>query len=91
MSTRLRSLSAFFAKLCSVFNRPCLFVCLFVCGPDLLGPPARSVCVASERLFITYAFTVELLDCVAEWESNRDITTINGENILRMQQSATVD
>ena len=33
---------------CAVYcNRPCLFLCLFV------GPPACSVCVASERFFIS--------------------------------------
>ena len=31
----------------------CVCVCLFVCGSALLQP-ARSVCVASQRFFISY-------------------------------------
>ena len=31
-------------------NRPCLYVCLFVCGSAL--QPTRSVCVASERFIV---------------------------------------
>jgi len=46
---------------CVVYcNRPCLFVCLFVCGSALLQP-ARAVCVASERFFILHV-TIVLFD-----------------------------
>ena len=38
-------------------DRPCLFVCVFVCGSALLQP-ARSVCVASERFFIAVVIVI---------------------------------
>jgi len=40
------------AKLRSVLQSP-ISVCVFVCGSALLQQPARSVCVASERFFIS--------------------------------------
>ena len=41
------------------------------------------------QLIITYAFKVELLQCVPEWERNRDITAINGENLTVIPGDAT--
>ena len=53
---------------CTMYrNRPCLFMCLFVCGSTLLHP-ARSVCVASEcffisSLFVNFLFKEQLWHC----------------------------